>query len=58
MFEFALQEVTWETLKKVNGMLDHYILRAKSVDQNENLLAQRNFCKESELFFNGFCFSF
>jgi len=39
-------EVTWETLKKVNGRLKNYVLRAKAVDQNENLRFQRDYCKE------------
>lgn len=39
-------EVTWETLKKVNGRLKNYVLRAKAVDQNENLRNQRDYCKE------------
>lgn len=38
--------VTWEKLKKVNGRLKNYILRAKAVDQNENLRMQRDYCKE------------
>ncbi|KAG5668610.1 hypothetical protein PVAND_016546 [Polypedilum vanderplanki] len=39
-------EVTWETLKKVNGELDHYILRATAIPQDDKLLVQRDYCKE------------
>ncbi|KAG5667137.1 hypothetical protein PVAND_015134 [Polypedilum vanderplanki] len=39
-------EVSWETLKKVNGRLDHYILRANAIPQDDKLLLQRDYCKE------------
>ncbi|KAG5669147.1 hypothetical protein PVAND_017042 [Polypedilum vanderplanki] len=39
-------EVSWEKLKKVNGRLDHYILRANAISQDDKLLEQRDYCKE------------
>ncbi len=38
--------MTWEVPKKVNGEIDHYILRAKALDNSANPL--RNYCDHRE----------
>ena len=42
------QEVTWEKPKKVNGKLSHYIIRAKMILKNDQLLEQRDYCVTRE----------
>lgn len=49
---YFILQVTWETLKKVNGRLKNFVLRAKVVEQKENLRNQRDYCQERKSIFD------